>query len=96
MVQFPQRAVSVDEVGGSEVMEGLECQRAVSGTAVRPGFTQLPLIHINGQGLLAWKKEKCEPLVRTPLSSRALTPSFPTSPALSILKRFMSPSAPVW
>lgn len=70
MVEFPQCAVSVDEVGGGKLMEGLECQRrgrAVGGSPARLPPAQLPLIHENGQGLLPCPRSRQKALAQAEL-----------------------------
>ena len=47
VVQLAQRALSVDEVGGSQLVQGLQSDgRAIAGVVAQLGFlAQLPLVH---------------------------------------------------
>lgn len=66
VVQPAQRALSVDEVGGCQLMQGLEGHGRAVPTAADDGGTscclclpaQFPLIHKNGQGLFSYRKQR--------------------------------------
>lgn len=56
VMELPERAVSVDEIGCSQLVEGFEGQRtscSVGGTAILLTSAKLAFVHENGQGLLA-------------------------------------------
>lgn len=56
MVQLAQCALPVNEVGGSQLVEGLQGQRC-GAVQINPNFwapAKLPLVHENGQRLLSW------------------------------------------
>lgn len=56
VVQAPQGAVPVDEVGGCQLVQRLQRHRRAVGAhlaAFRP-LAQLPFVHKNGEGLLSW------------------------------------------
>lgn len=54
-MELPKRAVSVDEIGCSQLVEGFKGQRTsctVGGTAILLTSAKLAFVHENGQGLL--------------------------------------------
>lgn len=56
VMELPERAVSVDEIGCSQLVEGFEGQRtscSVGGTTILLTSAKLAFVHENGQGLLA-------------------------------------------
>ncbi len=61
VMELPERAVSVDEIGCCQLVEGFEGQRtgcSVGGGAILLTSAKLAFVHENGQGLLAWSKAR--------------------------------------
>lgn len=61
VMELPERAVSVDEIGCSQLVEGFKGQRTsctIGGTVILLTSAKLAFVDENGQGLLAWSKAR--------------------------------------